>query len=213
MAPVKFGPYIRRDFFERPCLEVAPELVGLILVRRGPGGKILAGRIVEVEAYLGEGRDPASHAHRGPTPRNQSMFGPAGRLYVYRSYGIHLCANLVCEPKGSGAAVLLRAIEPLAGFEQLRRNRGLADDSSLKLVAAGPGRLTQAFDIRHEHDGHGVLRGDIALRRPPEELEAPEVAACSRIGISKAVDRPFRFCARGNACLSKPIRKHSRSAL
>lgn len=202
---MEFGPYIRRDFFERPCLEVAPELVGLILLRRGSGGKLLAGRIVEVEAYLGEGRDPASHAHRGPTPRNRSMFGAPGRLYVYRSYGIHLCANLVCEPKGSGAAVLLRALEPLAGIEQMRRNRGLATDSSLKLIAAGPGRLSQAFDIRHGHDGRGALRGEFALRRPPEEFEVPEVAVCTRIGISKAADRRFRFCARGSSCLSRPI--------
>ena len=210
---MKFGPYIGRGFFDRPCLEVAAELIGLILVRRAPDGQVLAGQIVEVEAYLGLGQDPASHAHLRKTKRNQSMFGPAGRLYVYHSYGIHLCANLVCEPKGSGAAVLLRAIEPLTGIEQLRRNRGLTDDSSLKLIAAGPGRLSQAFDIQHEHDGRGVLHGDIALRRPPEELEAPEVAACSRIGISKAIDRPFRFCARGSTCLSKPIRKHSCSAL
>jgi DNA-3-methyladenine glycosylase len=201
---MEFGPSPGRNFFERPCLEVARDLIGLILVRRASRGGILAGRIVEVEAYLGEGRDPASHAHRGPTPRNQSMFGPAGRLYVYRSYGIHLCVNLVCEPKGSGAAVLLRAVEPLTGMPQMRRNRGLADDCPLKLIAAGPGRLTQAFDIRHEHDGGGALRGAITLRRPAGELDVPEVVACPRVGISKAVEHPYRFCARGSAYLSRP---------
>ncbi len=202
---MEFGSYIGRDYFERPCLEVAPDLVGLILLRRGPGGEILAGRIVEVEAYLGEGRDPASHAHRGLTPRNRSMFGPPGRLYVYRSYGIHLCANLVCEQKGAGAAVLLRSVEPLTGIAQMRRNRGLGGDSPLKSIATGPGRLTRAFDIRHEHDGRAALRGDIALRRPGAEFEKPEVVAGPRIGISKAIERPFRFCARGNAYLSKPV--------
>ncbi|MCP4037952.1 MAG: DNA-3-methyladenine glycosylase, partial [bacterium] len=121
---MRFGSPLRRDFFARPCLEVAPELVGMIFVRRDAHGRTLVGRIVEVEAYLGEGRDPASHAHRGRTPRNQSMFGPAGRLYVYRSYGIHLCANLVCEDEGEGAAVLLRAIEPLSGHDTMRAYRG-----------------------------------------------------------------------------------------
>jgi DNA-3-methyladenine glycosylase len=208
---MKFGPQIRREFFERPCLEVAPDLIGLILVRRTSTGQTRAGRIVEVEAYLGEGRDAASHAHGGPTPRNQSMFGLPGRLYVYRSYGIHLCVNLVCEAKGSGAAVLLRAVEPLIGIEQMRRNRKLADDSALKLVAAGPGRLTQAFDIHHEHDGRGALRGEIALRRSPKELPVPEVVACARIGISKAIERPYRFCARGSSFLSKPISTTTRT--
>lgn len=203
IVPMEFGPSLGRNFFERPCLEVAHDLIGLILVRRASRGGILTGRIVEVEAYLGEGRDPASHAHRGPTPRNQSMFGPAGRLYVYRSYGIHLCANLVCEAKGSGAAVLLRAVEPLTGMRQMRRNRGLADDCPLKLIAAGPGRLTQAFDIRHEHDG-SVLGGEIALRHPADRRDVPGVVSFPRVGISKAVERPYRFCAQDSAYLSKP---------
>lgn len=205
-GPVKFGPYIGRDFYQRPCLEVAAEMVGLILLRRMPDGQLLAGQIVEVEAYLGRGQDPASHAHRGETPRNQSMFGPPGRLYVYRSYGIHACANLVCEPTGTGAAVLLRAVEPLVGIEQMRRNRSLAPDSPPKLIAAGPGRLTQAFAIGPEQDGRAVARGQaLALRRPPPQLEEFATTRCPRIGISKAVSRPYRFCANDNRHLSKPI--------
>lgn len=206
LGPVKFGPYIGRDFFERPCLEVAAEMVGLILVRRTPDGQILAGQIVEVEAYLGLGQDPASHAHLGKTARNLSMFGAPGRLYIYRSYGIHICANLVCEPKGRAAAVLLRAVEPLLGIEQMRRNRSLAEDSPLKLIAAGPGRLARAFDIRKEHDGHAAARGQLlALRQPPKQLRNLPAICCPRIGISKAIDSPYRFCALDTDYLSKPI--------
>lgn len=208
MGQVKFGPYIGRDFYRRPCLEVASEMVGLILVRRMADGQLLAGQIVEVEAYLGGGQDPASHAQRGETPRNRSMFGPPGRLYVYRSYGIHDCANLVCEPTGTGAAVLLRAVEPLVGIEQMRRNRSLAKGSGPKLIAAGPGRLTQAFAIGPELDGRAVARGQpVALRRPPPQLEGLAITRCPRIGISKAVSRPYRFCANDNRYLSKPIPK------
>lgn len=202
---MKPGPHIHRDFFERPCLEVAPELIGTILVRRQPDGPTLVGRIVEVEAYLGEGCDPASHAHRGLTPRNRAMFGPAGRLYVYRSYGIHLCANVVCENANTGAAVLIRAVEPLQGIDQMKRNRGLAHDAAAKLIAAGPGRLTQAFDIRHEHNELSLLNGEISIRRPADEADMPDIVACPRIGITKAVDRPYRFCASPTQHLSKPI--------
>lgn len=206
LEPVKFGSYIGRDFFERSCLEVAAAMVGLILVRRTTDGRLLAGQIVEVEAYLGRGQDPASHAHRGETARNRNMFGPPGHLYVYRSYGIHACANLVCEPKGTAAAVLLRAIQPLVGIEQMRRNRSLKADSSLRLIAAGPGRLTQAFEILPEHDGQSIARGQpIALRHPPKQLEVLTLASCPRIGISKAIHRPYRFCADASQYLSKPI--------
>lgn len=209
MGRVKFGPYIGRDFYRRPCLEVAAEMIGLILVGRTAEGQRLAGRIVEVEAYLGSGQDPASHAHRGETPRNRSMFGAPGRLYVYRSYGIHACANLVCEPVGTAAAVLLRAVEPLVGIEQMRRNRSLAAESPTRLIAAGPGRLSQAFGIGPEQDGRAVARGQpLALRRPEIQLDDLEITRCARIGISKAVERPYRFCASEPQYLqylSKPI--------
>jgi DNA-3-methyladenine glycosylase len=203
---VKLGPYIRRDFYQRPCLEVAPALVGMILVRRTVAGQVLAGRIVEVEAYLGLGQDPASHAHRGKTTRNQSMFGPPGHLYVYRSYGVHACVNLVCEPAGHAAAVLLRAVVPLLGIEQMRQNRSLAKDAQPRLIAAGPGRLSQAFAIDRSQDGQSTARGQsVALRHPPKELENLPVTGCPRIGISKATHEPYRFCAVDNDYLSKRI--------
>ena len=113
-----------RRFFARPTLDVARDLLGAHLVRR-VGGERLVTRIVEVEAYLGDGSDPGSHCHRGLTPRNRAMFGPPGRLYVYRSYGIHTCVNVVCEEEGVAGAVLLRAAEPLMGVDRMRRNRGL----------------------------------------------------------------------------------------
>jgi DNA-3-methyladenine glycosylase len=203
---VKLGPYIRRAFYQRPCLEVAAGLIGLILVRRTAEGRILAGQIVEVEAYLGLGEDPASHAHRAEIERNRAMFGPPGRIYVYRSYGIHACANIVCEPKGRAAAVLLRAVEPLYGIEEMRRNRSLGRDARPMLIAAGPGRLTEAFGITPAQDGQPIARGQpIALREPPDELAGLSFTRCPRIGISKAVDRPYRFCADNSRYLSKPI--------
>lgn len=202
---VKLGKAISRSFFERPCLEVAPDLVGLVLLRREPNGSTLVGRIVEVEAYLGVGDDPASHAHRGETPRNSAMFGPPGNLYVYRSHGIHLCANIVCENEGSAAAVLLRAIEPLEGIDRLLRNRNLAPDANPKLIASGPGRLTQAFNIRHDQNGRSALRGPISLRNPPPDTPRDPPIACPRIGITKATTARYRFCARNTPHLSKPI--------
>ena len=181
---MRFGSILGRDFYDRPCLDVARDLVGQVLCRTTPEGDLLAGRIVETEAYLGAGRDPASHAHNGPTERNRSMFGPPGRLYVYRSYGIHLCMNLVCEGEGEGAAVLLRAIEPLAGIGAMRRNRGLDEAKGNRLIASGPGRLTQALEVGLALDGKGALRGELVVREAPDP-PAPTVAG-PRIGISKA---------------------------
>ena len=152
-------------------------------------GVRLEGRIVEVEAYLGDGSDAASHAHRGPTPRAASMFGPAGRFYVYRSMGIHACANLVCERQGRASAVLLRAVEPLRGLEQMARRRG---GRSARELASGPGRLAQAFGIGLHHDGASALRGAL---RVEAARSAPRlhVLAGPRIGISKASGLPYRF--------------------
>ncbi len=141
------GPRLPNRFFARSPVEVSPELLGCWLSRTLHDGTRLLGRIVEVEAYLGDGSDPSSHAHPGPTPRNRSMFGPPGRLYAYLSYGVHVCANVVCEPAGSGAAILLRAVEPIGGEPTMRRLRGLADDADRRLVASGPGRLAQAFGL------------------------------------------------------------------
>jgi DNA-3-methyladenine glycosylase len=184
---------LRRDFFARSVHEVAPELVGATLLVDGVGG-----RIVEVEAYDGE--DPAAHGFRGRTERNASMFGPPGHAYVYRSYGLHWCLNLVCDEEGRAEAVLLRALEPTRGLERMRARRGLEE---LRLLCAGPGRLCQALGVTREHDG-------LPLDAPPFELLAPEqpaqVVAGPRIGISVAVEQPWRYAESGSRFLSRPLR-------
>ena len=172
--------------------EVAPALIGVTLLVDGVGG-----RIVEVEAYDHE--DPASHGYRGRTERNASMFGPPGHAYVYRSYGIHWCLNLVCEGEGIANAVLVRALEPTHGLDLMRKRRGLDDP---RLLCGGPGRLCQALAVSREHDG-------LALDRPPFELlerEGPvEVVSGPRIGITRAVELPWRFAESGSRFLSRPL--------
>jgi len=189
---VKTGERLGRDFFARPCLEVARELVGALLVHRLESGEVVGGRLVEVEAYLGDGSDPAAHSHPGPTPRNRTMFGPPGRLYAYRSYGIHVCVNVVCEPEGRGAAVLLRALEPLAGLDRMRARRGLAPGAPARELARGPGRLAQALAFELEHDGASALRGPIGFFRPAD-ARAARIARSPRVGITKAAALPYRF--------------------
>ena len=161
----------------------------------------VGGPIVEVEAYDGE--DPAAHGFRGRTPRNASMFGPPGHAYVYRSYGIHWCLNLVCDEEGRAEAVLLRALEPLHGLEVMRERRGLDDP---RLLCAGPGRLCQALGVTREHDG-------LVLDAPPFELHTaatrPEVVAGPRIGISVATSLPWRYAAAGSRYLSRPLPRQS----
>jgi DNA-3-methyladenine glycosylase len=170
--------------------EVAPELVGAELYVDGVGG-----RIVEVEAYHHD--DPAAHGFRGRTERNASMFGPPGRAYVYRSYGVHWCVNFVCEEEGSASAVLIRALEPLAGLDAMRRRRGVDDG---RLLCSGPGRLCQALAITREHDG-------LVLDRPPFELllrsEAVDVVAGPRIGITRAAELPWRYGLAASRFLSR----------
>ncbi len=177
-----------------PAPEAALELIGAELYVDGVGG-----RLVELEAYTPD--DPASHAYRGRTARNGAMFGPSGHAYVYRSYGIHWCLNLVCEPEGVASALLVRALEPLAGLEEMRARRGL-DDS--RLLCSGPGRLCQALGITGAHDG-------LALDRPPFELrsvrERHEIAIGPRIGLTKAAERPWRFGLAGSPYLSRPFRR------
>ena len=184
---------LRRDFFARSVHEVAPELIGATLLVAGVGG-----RIVEVEAYDHE--DPAAHGYRGQTERNKAMFGPPGHAYVYRSYGIHWCLNLVCEEEGSASAVLLRALEPLRGIDAMRARRGLEDD---RLLCSGPGRLCQALGVTREHDG-------LALDRDPFQLHAresePEIVTGLRVGITKAAERPWRYALAGSRFLSRPVR-------
>lgn len=184
--------HLDQDFFARPCLEVAPELVGCRLVHNDSGTR-LAGRIVEVEAYLGQGVDPGSHAYRRSTPRNRVMFGPPGHLYVYRIMGIHLCANVVCEPNGQAAAVLLRAVEPLEGLEVMQARRGERPSQEL---ANGPGKLTQAFRIELEDSGRSIT-GRLRIEPPEGSLE-DEILVGPRIGLSEGSDLPYRFFLAGS---------------
>ena len=186
-----------REFFARSVHDVAPELIGCTLLVDGVGGPI-----VEVEAYDQE--DPASHGFRGETARNRSMFGPPGHAYVYRSYGIHWCLNLVCEERGVASAVLLRALEPAHGVEEMRDRRGLDEP---RLLAAGPGRLCQALGVTREHDG-------LPVDRPPFEIRAregaPEIVSGPRVGISRATDLPWRFGLAGSRYLSRSFRVSAR---
>jgi DNA-3-methyladenine glycosylase len=182
-----------REFFARSVHDVAPDLIGVTLLVDGIGGPI-----VEVEAYDHE--DPAAHGYGGRTERNASMFGPPGHAYVYRSYGIHWCLNLVCEQEGSASAVLIRALEPREGIEEMRARRGLDDP---RLLCAGPGRLCQALGITREHDG-------LCLDRPPFELLpralVPEIAVGPRVGITKAAEQPWRYGLAGSRFLSRSLR-------
>jgi DNA-3-methyladenine glycosylase len=184
---------LSRAFFARSVHEVAPDLIGAVLLVDGVGG-----RLVEVEAY--HHTDPAAHSYRGPTERNAVMFGPPGYAYVYRSYGIHWCLNFVCEPKGSAAAVLIRAIEPNAGLAAMQRRRGTAD---ARLLCSGPARLCEALGITGTHNG-------LALNAPPFAIfartGAVEVVAGPRIGITKAAELPWRYGERGSRFLSKPFK-------
>jgi DNA-3-methyladenine glycosylase len=172
---------------------VARQLIGAMLLIDGVGG-----RIVETEAYDRE--DPASHSHAGPTARNASMFGPPGRAYVYRSYGIHWCLNFVCREEGHGAGVLIRAIEPLVGLETMRERRKLID---ARLLCSGPGRVCQALAVTRACDGLRLDEPPFSLTPPDEKMD---VIAGPRIGISKAVDVPWRFGLRGSPFLSRPFR-------
>ena len=190
---VPLGPPLRQTFFARDARAVAADLVGCRLVHRLDSGERLVVRIVEVEAYLGDGLDPASHAHRGPTPRNRAMFGPAGRLYAYRSYGIHTCVNVVCDVSGGGSAVLLRAAEPIEGLSHMRGLRGLPAEAPATLIARGPGRLAQALGLGLEHDGQSLLRPPLTLHAPSSSTGPVRVSRGPRVGISKAASRPDRF--------------------
>jgi len=169
---------------------VARDLVGCTLLVSGVGGVI-----VECEAYAPD--DPASHSFKGRTRRNTAMFGPPGALYVYRSYGVHWCANLVCEPEGIGAAVLLRALEPTAGIDEMRRRRGVEDPV---LLCSGPGRLTQALGIGGDHDGASVDVPPFHLVRSTRPVE---VVTGPRIGITRASDYPWRYSLEGSPFVSR----------
>jgi DNA-3-methyladenine glycosylase len=185
-------------FFRRPAEVVAAELLGMVVVST-VGGEVTEGRIVETEAYLGYD-DPASHGylHRR-NARNAALFGPPGSWYVYLSYGMHWCANLVCQRAGLASAVLLRAIEPLAGLDVMRRRRGTAPDQEL---CSGPGKLCQALRIDRNLDGAKMARSPVIVRRPLRG-EASPIATTARIGITKAADWPLRFVVAGSPWLSR----------
>jgi DNA-3-methyladenine glycosylase len=191
-AETSGGPPLTRAFFDRSVHEVAPDLIGATLLVDGVGGAI-----VEVEAY--HHTEPAAHSYRGPTPRNAVMFGLAGRLYVYRSYGIHWCMNFVCEPEGSASAVLIRALEPTHGLAAMRERRGVDNERRL---CAGPGNVCQALGVTREHDGRWLDRPPFALYA--RERDVPVVVG-PRIGITKAVDHPWRYGLAGSLYLSRPF--------
>jgi DNA-3-methyladenine glycosylase len=183
-----------RRFYERDPVGVARELIGRLLVREADGER-LVGKIVEAEAY--DRDDPASHAYRGETRRNRTMFGPPGHAYVYRSHGIHRCLNAVTLP---GSAVLLRAVEPLEGLEAMARRRGVEDP---RLLCAGPGRLCQAFGIDLDEDGADLCEVRGLWIAGGES--APEVAVTTRVGITVAADRPWRFVEAGTRFASRSV--------
>ena len=186
------GKPLKRAFFDRSVHEVAPDLIGVTLLVNGVGGVI-----VEVEAY--HHTEPAAHSFRGPTPRNLVMFGPPGFAYVYRSYGIHWCVNFVCEKPGSASAVLIRALQPTHRIAAMRRRRRLHDERSL---CSGPGKLTEALGITQAFNGRALDAPPIALYAPANR---PEIVAGVRIGITKAVELPWRYGLKGSKFLSKPF--------
>jgi DNA-3-methyladenine glycosylase len=193
---------IDRAFYDRPVLEVAPDLIGCV-VRHGD----TAGVIVETEAY--HRSEPASHAWAGLTARTEPLFGPPAIAYVYRSYGIHALLNAVCDHVDSGAAVLIRALEPLEGIEVMRARRRVPRDVDL---CNGPGKLTQALGIGLELNRTSLLDGPIRIEPRPAGWEAPALDVGRRVGITKAVDLDWRFCARGNRHVSRPWPADMRAA-
>ena len=188
----KLGKPLKRAFFARSVHEIAPELIGATLLVNGVGGVI-----VELEAY--HHTEPAAHSFRGPTPRNRVMFGPPGVAYIYRSYGIHWCVNFVCEKEGSASAVLIRALQPTHGIPAMRRRRGLHDERSL---CSGPGKLTEALGITDRHNGLALDASPFALHA---RTSTPDIVTGPRIGVTKAVELPWRYGLQGSRFLSKPF--------
>ena len=183
-----------RDFFHRSVHEVARDLIGCELAVEGS-----AGIIVETEAY--EASDPACHAYIGRTARNEVLFGPPGRAYVYLSYGIHSLLNAVAEPEGSAAAVLIRALEPTEGIDLMRERRGREE---LAELCSGPGKLTEALGVDLSLNGEDLLAPPFELSARPPGWRADEIVASTRIGITKAAELPWRYCAAGNRYVSRP---------
>lgn len=185
---------LKPAFFARSVHAVAPDLIGCTFLVDGVGGVI-----VETEAY--HPTDPASHSYRRQTPRNGSMFGPGGYAYVYRSYGIHWCVNVVCEAPGTASAVLIRALEPTHGIDRMQARRGLVD---LRLLCSGPGKLCEALGITGAHDG-------LAIDQPPfaiyDRTGVPDLSVGVRIGITKGIELPWRYGLKGSRFISRPFPK------
>jgi DNA-3-methyladenine glycosylase len=194
MAAATRPAALAADFYDRPVLEVARELVGCVVEHRG-----VAGLIVETEAY--HESEPACHAFAGLTARTRVLFGDPGLAYVYRSYGVHALLNAVCEPAGVGAAVLIRALEPLLGVEQMRARRGR---TRVHELCSGPGKLTQALGVELSENSTSLTRGPINILPRPEELSDAQIAHGTRIGINRAVELPWRFCLAGSPHVSRP---------
>lgn len=200
-----------RAFYEHPPERVAPRLLGKLLVHRADEA-ILAGRIVEAEAYLGPHNsppDPAAHAHRGPTPRCAVLFGPPGHAYVYSIYGQYFCLNVSCEPEGRAGCVLLRALEPLAGLEKMSRNRGVESAIHPRVLTSGPSRLCQALGLtRAQHNALDLTSPDSPLQILDDGfadlVASADLHVGPRIGIKHAIDWPLRFCVAGHVCASGP---------
>jgi DNA-3-methyladenine glycosylase len=192
------GRPLPRSFFARPSPAVAPDLLGRVLVRTLPSGIRLAVRLVETEAYQED--DPASHSYRGRTARTDVMFGVPGRLYVYFTYGMHFCMNVVTGQPGEGSAVLLRAAEPLDGLDEMRARRGVEDP---RLLCSGPARLCQALGVDRTEDGADVVRGPALRLFEGSRVPAASVAVTARVGIRNAVDRPWRFLERDDPFVSR----------
>ena len=188
-----------RSFYLRATLIVAKDLLGKYFVRKS-SNQTLVGKIVEVEAYLGE-KDPASHTYRGQTKRNEVMFKKGGHLYVYFTYGMHFCANVVTEKEGVGHAVLLRAIEPVEGIELMRKNRGFSTDKPDKNLTNGPAKLCEAFGIAREENGTDLLGRKIFMTTG-ESIPKSSIVASQRIGIRKATEKKWRFYIKGNDFVS-----------
>ena len=188
---------LERRFYERPAPEVARDLLGKIIIHK-IDGQALAGRIVETEAYLGQG-DLAAHSARGRTPRTSVLFGPPGHAYVYLCYGMYECLNLVAEPDGKAGCVLIRGLEPIFGLQEIQRRRPKARRP--RDLASGPGKLTRALGISRRHNGTDVTRGALTVRTP-RSAEPFEIVTSKRIGISVSQDLPLRFFIKDNEHVS-----------
>ncbi len=190
---------LRADFYARPVLEVAPDLIGCTVEHRGS-----AGVIVETEAY--HESEPASHAFAGLTPRTTTLFGEPGRAYIYRSYGIHALLNAVCEPEGVGSGVLIRALLPVSGIERMRARRGPIGGRPARErdLCSGPGKLTQALGVTLAQNATSLTTGPIRIRARAGDWRDPAVLTGTRIGITRAVELPWRFCAADSRHVSRP---------